>query len=126
MSTAMMKETYIIAVSDKMGFYDSFDKIFIKDGSMVEKINEFLKENSYVFIEYPNYEDIYFDGKANGSLTIYGYKKSTFQKAFLGINDEIDSYINLHMPMSGITFAIVIIENRLPKTKEIKCILTYP
>ena len=118
MSTAMMKETYIIAVSDKMGFYDSFDKIFIKDGSMVEKINEFLKENSYVFIEYPNYEDIYFDGKANGSLTI--------KKAFLGINDEIDSYINLHMPMSGITFAIVIIENRLPKTKEIKCILTYP
>ena len=122
----MMKETYIIAVSDKMGFYDSFDKIFIKDGSMVEKINEFLKENSYVFIECPNYEDIYFDGKANGSLTIYGYKKATFQKAFLGINDEIDSYINLHMPMSGITFAIVIIENRLPKTKEIKCILTYP
>lgn len=107
MSAAIMKETYIIAVSDKMGFYDSFDKIFIKDGSTIEKINEFLKENSYVFIEYPNYEDIYFDGKANGLLTIYGYQKATFQKAFLGINDEIDAYIKAHMRMSGINFAII-------------------
>lgn len=97
----------IMAVSSKIGFYANFDKIFIKNRSIIKKIDNFLKEKSYVFMEYPYYEDIYFDGKASGPLTIYGYKKVTFQKAFLGINDEIDAYIQTHMPMKAINFSII-------------------
>lgn len=97
----------IIAVSDRMGFYNNFDKIFVKDKSIVEKIENFLKEKSYAFMEYPHYEDIYFDEKASGELTIYGYEKRVFQKAFLRINDEIDAYIKTHMWMRGIKFSII-------------------
>ncbi len=97
----------IIAVSDRMGFYNNFDKIFVKDKSIVEKIENFLKEKSYALMEYPHYEDIYFDEKASGELTIYGYEKRVFQKAFLGINDEIDAYIKTHMRMRGIKFSII-------------------
>lgn len=97
----------IIAVSDRMGFYNNFDKIFVKDKSIVEKIENFLKEKSYALMEYPHYEDIYFDKKASGELTIYGYEKRVFQKAFLGINDEIDAYIKTHMRMRGIKFSII-------------------
>ena len=97
----------IIAVSDRMGFYNNFDKIFVKDKSIVEKIENFLKEKSYALMEYPHYEDIYFDKKASGELTIYGYEKRVFQKAFLGINDEIDAYIKTHMWMRGIKFSII-------------------
>ena len=97
----------IIAVSDRMGFYNNFDKIFVKDKSIVEKIDNFLKEKSYALMEYPHYEDIYFDEKASGELTIYGYEKRVFQKAFLGINDEIDTYIKTHMRMRGIKFSII-------------------
>lgn len=97
----------IIAVSDRMGFYNNFDKIFVKDKSIVEKIENFLKEKSYALMEYPHYEDIYFDKKASGELTIYGYEKKVFQKAFLGINDEIDAYIKTHMRMRGIKFSII-------------------
>ena len=97
----------IIAVSDRMGFYNNFDKIFVKDKSIVEKIENFLKEKSYALMEYPHYEDIYFDEKASGELTIYGYEKRVFQKAFLGINDEIDAYIKTHMRMKGIKFSII-------------------
>ena len=83
------------------------DKIFVKDKSIVEKIENFLKEKSYALMEYPHYEDIYFDKKASGELTIYGYEKRVFQKAFLGINDEIDAYIKTHMWMRGIKFSII-------------------
>ena len=56
----------IMAVSSKIGFYANFDKIFIKNRSIIKKIDNFLKEKSYVFMEYPYYEDIYFDGKESG------------------------------------------------------------
>lgn len=72
----------IIAVSDRMGFYNNFDKIFVKDKSIVEKIENFLKEKSYAFMEYPHYEDIYFDEKASGELTITDTKKGFFKKHF--------------------------------------------
>lgn len=97
----------IIGVCDQMGFYYNFDKIFVKDKVVMEKIDIFLKENSYISMGFPNYEDIYFDKKMTGGLAVYEYKKSVFQKEFEGISDEMDAFIKTHIRMKGITFSII-------------------
>ena len=56
---------------------------------------------------FPNYEDIYFDKKVSGGLTVYEYKKAIFQKAFEGISDEMDAFIKTHIKMKGISFSIM-------------------
>ena len=97
----------IIGVCDQMGFYCNFDKIFVKDKVLSEKIDIFLKENSYISMGFPNYEDIYFDKKMSGGLTVYEYKKAVFQKVFEGLCDEMDASIKTHMRIKGVSFSIM-------------------